>query len=72
MGNLHYRLSKLAHEWVLWSEDVPVERFDNRQAGMHAAEALVAAARERGDQAVLAVVTATGRPRPSDRRQPVA
>ena len=72
MANLHYRLSKLAQEWVLWSEDIPVERFDNRQAGLHAAEHLVAAARQRGDHAVLAVVTTTGRARPADRRRPAA
>lgn len=59
MSDLHYRIIRLGHEWVLWSEGVPVERFASRDAALRAGEAFVAAARRRGDRASLAV---NGRP----------
>ena len=53
MTTMHYRLSRIDHEWVLWSEGVPVQSFESRAEGLKAANALLAAAKQRNDIATL-------------------
>jgi hypothetical protein len=55
MAHLHYRLAQRGREWVLSDEDVAINAFEFRRDGLLAAEAAMAAARERGDKVSLSI-----------------
>ncbi len=55
MATMHYRLARVDHQWVLLSEDVPVESFASKAAALRAARVFLTAAELRHDVATLTV-----------------
>lgn len=52
---LHYTVRNVGDRWVLACEDIPISSFDSRGAARRAAALHMAAARSRGDCAVLVI-----------------
>jgi hypothetical protein len=52
---LHYKIHNVGDRWVLACEDIPISSFDSRRAARRTAALHMAAARSRGDCAVLVI-----------------